>query len=103
MTDLIRQKRRNRFIILKELYEDTNGQTNRWGDVQKLSSKVGIIDNDFDEALDFLKNEKLITPYGAGHTYHLTHRGKIAIEQVYVAISEGTEYFPSLNEMKLDN
>ena len=100
MTDLINSKKRNRFTVLSALYEATKGLTSHWADATPLASAKGLTGEPFEEACDYLLNEGLIKPYGAGYTYHITHKGKIAIEKVYDSIGEATQYFTPLNEMK---
>ena len=101
MTDMINQKKFDRFTVLNALFKDTEGDTSKWRDVQILASKDGITNGKFIDAYNYLKEEKLIELYGSGYTAFISHVGRKEIEQIYSKPNEPTEHFQSLKAMGL--
>ena len=101
MTDLINQKKFDRFKVLDALFKDTEGDTSKWREVDKLASKEGVINGKFIDAYNYLKDEKLIELYGSGYTAFISHSGRKEIEAIYSKPNEPSEHFQSLKAMGL--
>jgi hypothetical protein len=101
MTDLINRKKFIRFKVLNALFEATEGDTSKWKDLEPLASKEGIINGSFMDTYNYLKDEKLITLYGAGYTCFISHTGRKEIEAIYSNPTQPTEHFQSLKAMGL--
>jgi hypothetical protein len=101
MSDLIFQRKQQRYRHLAALYRFTEGDTSQWVNLKQLCQKEGI---SFDEAAyEYLVNEGLITLYGAGYACFLSHDGVKAIEEAWEQPNRPSTYFPALNDMKPEN
>lgn len=98
MKELIAKNRRQRFLILNELYKSVEGHTDHRQDLEYLSSGIGIKNGDFEDAYKYMINENLISANGRGYNCMLTHKGKKEIETIYSS-DLPTTYFDSLKEM----
>jgi hypothetical protein len=72
--DQIRQK------LLTETYNHTNADTRQPIDFKALGQLLKIENSEIDRAYQFLLNESLIEPYGAGYTVTISHFGIKMVE-----------------------
>jgi hypothetical protein len=61
--------------ILRELYRHVEGRTDAWEDLRRIAIGIQMTPDEAAEAHSSLMDEGLITPYGAGYTAMLTHKG----------------------------
>ena len=54
------EKQCNRFRLLYELYQSTNGMQSRIKNIKEIGLKIGVVGDDFNEAYTFINSEGLI-------------------------------------------
>lgn len=101
MTEVIRRRKFNRFVILNELYNLVSGDTSKWVDISSAASAKGIVNDQFKEAFHYLRDEGLIKLYGAGYSCYISHTGVKAVEFTHCNPNKESEYFDSLSDMGL--
>jgi len=96
MSDL-NQKKKNRFLFLKSLYDTSNGSTDAVFDMHEVGSELLFDSEETSKIVDYLINESLIHPFGLGGTIQLTHWGLKEVEEAMENPSEPTSHFLPIN------
>jgi len=102
MTDLS-QKKKNRFLFIKTMYEESDANTSAVFEMDELGAGLSF---DFDETakiVDYLINEGLIEYFGLGGTIQLTHQGLKEVEEALENPSEPTSHFLPINIISIES
>lgn len=101
MIHLIFEKQRNRFLILFELYKQSDANIDVVTNIQALAQNQGMSFKSFTTAWKYLQMEDLIKIRPGNNDYlaNITHKGIKAIEEVFQDELERTYYFPAYREM----
>lgn len=100
---LMEQKQKTRYQLLLMIYKASDADTQRWFDLRQLAEGYDIKGAEFRTAHQYLMDEGLIKPYGAGFTSMITHEGIKAIEESLKYPSKASLYFPPADEMDIPN
>lgn len=94
MKTSLEEKRKNRFLLLRELYEMTNGVAERHLiDIREVGRKLGMDANVALEAFEYLKGEGLTKWMALGGLGTITHWGIREVEDA--KDHKPTAHFPS--------
>lgn len=97
----INERQYKRFIVLLYLYEKSKAITTNSFNLKELAASKGIKNGIFEEAYDYLYEEKLIEG-SSSESIFLTHLGKKAIEYTVNYPEERTIHFSSYKDMDLN-
>lgn len=101
MTEIIKEKQKNRFQFLKKLYDEAKGSEMAAYDMQELGGEIGIPYDETSEVVSYLIQEDLIAAYGLGGGIHLTHWGIKEMEQALSEPEKSTEHFMPVNIIQI--
>lgn len=90
----LNQKKKNRFLFLKNLYDSSNGSTDAVFDMHEVGSELLFDSEETSKVVDYLINENLIQPFGLGGTIQLTHWGLKEVEDAIENPDQPTPHFP---------
>jgi len=90
----LESKQRNRYHLLRKLYEQSGGSERVNINFFDLAKKEGLSEEDARDIHDYLWREKLIGDRRAGGGVAISHRGIIEIEQSISNPQRPTEHFP---------
>ena len=93
----IAQLNRDRFSLLKALYDISRGDTYAMVPLDSLASQVGLDQRQALLAAQYLKGEYLLEFKTFGPTLAITHAGVVEVERAMAAPDEPTTYFPPVN------
>ena len=96
MDELIRKKNKNRFNILLNLYERTNGDKYACEIMWDIGDKLGLSREDTQNAINYLMEEGLATDRGIGGFVAMTHAGVLEVERALLKPEIATEHFPPI-------
>lgn len=92
----IEQKKAQRFLYLKRLYEKAEGNTFPDFIFTDIGREFGWDDQTSDEVTEYLKNEGLVEFISSANV-KLTHRGLKLMEEALSSPTQPTPYFPPAN------
>lgn len=100
MEQYILKQNRQRFAILAALYKKSKGESQVSIDAEILFQEQNIEKEEFNKALKFLQDERLIkvtgTIYGGWlYSIEITHTGILEVEQAFSKPTQSTHHFPS--------
>jgi hypothetical protein len=90
----LESKQRNRYLVLRKLYERSGGSERVNINFFDLAKEEGLSEEDAREIYDYLGREGLIGDRRAGGGVAISHRGIIEIEQSISNPQRPTEHFP---------
>jgi hypothetical protein len=98
---LVLEKSKKRFEVLKAIYLDTNGQSNKFSVSNEISKTTEIPYEELIHVLQHLKDEQLIHPLSMLHggqndiPIKILHKGVLEVEAAISKPNESTEHFPA--------
>lgn len=101
--EIINQNKTNRFTLMFSLYITVNGHYNFTKDLRMLADHNGVNARDFKSAFTYLIEEALIESRESENNEYfacLTHKGIKAVENVFIDVTQSTQYFPAYKEMQ---
>lgn len=95
MSDLERvlQKDKNRYRILRKIYDVTDGNENGIVQFLELARQEGLTEDQANDAYDWLLGENLVETHGPRRNARITHLGKLEVEQSIKNPNVSTEHF----------
>lgn len=94
----IEQKKKNRFLFLKHLYDSSDGDTSITFDTRNIGKKLQLNYDETSQIVDYLIGEYLIESRALGiGLIGLTHWGIKEVEQAIENPSKPTEHFLPIN------
>lgn len=103
MTTDIQKKKHDRFIFLKSVFEVSNGDAGIIIDGFKIGNELGFERNYSINIFNYLNEEGLVEPMGAGIHLVITHAGIKEIEQALSEPEKSTEHFLPFNQYNTIN
>jgi len=96
MSDIerVEQNQLNRYRVLKQLYDDTNGNPDSYVDIHEHEKKFDFDNSTYDGIIVYLGQENLIK-FPAGSYMNITNWGIKEIERAINTPENPTEHFPA--------
>lgn len=98
----LEQKKKNRFLFLKCLYESSNGDTRAMFDMREVGKELKLNSDEISQIVDYLIGELLIESRALGGIIGLTHWGIKEVEQAIQNPNKPTEHFLPLNIINIE-
>jgi len=95
MPDTVAEKSLKRFQLLKNLYDETDGDRLSRISIWEAGESVGLDRQETRKAYDYLVNEGLVKASAMNGGASITHAGIIEVEQAEKAPQQPTEHFPA--------
>ncbi len=109
--NIINENQTYRFMILLELYKQSNADIDYAYDLREMANQIGIGNRSFQSAYKYLYMQDLISMRptsdsnggGNGSSYlaTITHKGIKAVEETCRRANQATEFFPAYREMMM--
>jgi predicted transcriptional regulator len=98
---IVEQNKTNRFILLFAIYIASSADYDYAVNVEMLAQNKGLSSRDLRKAYKYFCEEGFITPKDGGAEFYasITHKGIIALEEVFLDEYKPTYYFPAYREM----
>ena len=93
----IAQLNRERFSLLRALYDSSEGDPLALVPLDPLAQQIGVDRRQAMLAAEYLKGEGLLEFKTFGPTIAITHQGVVEVERALAAPDEPTDYFPPVN------
>ena len=93
----LEQKKKNRYLFLQKLYDDTNGNKNDMLSMWEVGKELGFNPDQITSVVDYLTGENLVELKAKGGLIGLTHAGVKEIEDLIGNPDKPTEHFPAVN------
>jgi hypothetical protein len=97
MSLTLEQKKKNRYLFLQKLYDDTDGNENDMLSMWEVGKELGFSHDQIKSIVDYLTGENLVEPKAMGGLISLTHWGIKEIEDSIENPDKPTEHFPAVN------
>ncbi len=94
MNSTAEEKDKNRQLMLKEIYDRTNGRTYHAINVFKIGTELGWDYEDTEEIFKYLYHEGFLKPVNLGGGVMITHSGVKKAEQNMEHPQNSTQHFP---------
>src|SRR5690349_14827809 len=98
--DALTQKKEQRYLFLKHLYDVAEGDENEFFSVIKLGKEIGLDESTTQKVAQYLTGENLIR-VTSHDIVQLTHYGVIQIEEATQQPNQSTAYFPPITNMNI--
>lgn len=98
----IEKKKRQRFELLKRLYDITDGDTFQIVDMRTIGKELGLDDDATGSLVQYLIDEGLVKWAASGGLIEITHDGVLEIEEALDNPEKATEHFPAINLIQAD-
>ena len=104
MNKALVKKKEARFRFLKELYEETEGSSSEIVKDQTIGKRLGFIDSETDNILEYLRGEGLIDYISMDGGLQITHNGVVEVEEALQNPRDSTQHFPPvINVLNIQN
>ena len=90
----LEQKQKDRYAILRALYDLTSGRKNAPFPLPAIAEKAGVEGDEAQDAAEYLLDEGVVTFMSFGPTVGITHAGVVEIEATLRPPDRATEHFP---------
>lgn len=97
----LEQKKKNRFLFLEALYNDSNGDSGATFDMWEVGNELKFERDEISRIVDYLIGENLIESVALGGMISLTHWGIKEVEQVLENPDKPTEHFLPINVINI--
>ncbi|HET8572277.1 MAG TPA: hypothetical protein VFL76_00270 [Edaphocola sp.] len=97
----LEQKKKNRFLFLEALYNDSNGDTGAMFDMWEVGYELKFERDEISRIVDYLIGENLIESVALGGMISLTHWGIKEVEQAIENPDKPTEHFLPINVINI--
>jgi hypothetical protein len=98
----VEEKKAVRFRLLSDLYDRTDGSTQRSAMLADLGAPLGMDEKAAYEVASYLAREGLLQVATMHGHIQITHRGVKEIEEARSNPSRPTEHFPAINLIRID-
>lgn len=95
------QKKKNRYLFLHKLYEESNGNTGAMFSMWEVGKELGFDSDETRLIVDYLIGEDLIEARAMGGGIVLTHFGVKEVEQALENPDRPTEHFLPINVINI--
>jgi ElaB/YqjD/DUF883 family membrane-anchored ribosome-binding protein len=92
------ERKRQRFQLLKALYEKSGGNTSIDYDLVEIGKGLGLDKQTVDLAIEFFRHEGLVDCLVGGHA-SISHQGVKEVERALGTPEEPTQHFPAVVNM----
>lgn len=93
----LKEKKKNRFLFLKSLYEGSNGDTGAMFDQRQVGAELNFPYEETRRIVEYLIGEHLLEARAMGGIIALTHWGIKEVEQALENPDKPTEHFLPIN------
>lgn len=93
----LEQKKKNRFLFLELLYNDSNGDSGAMLNMWEIGEELKLDRSETRQIVDYLTGENLIEPIAIGGGICLTHYGIKEVEKAHENPNMPTEHFLPIN------
>lgn len=93
----LNEKKKNRFLFLKSLYEASNGDTGAMFDQEEVGGELNLPYDETRRIVEYLIGEHLLEARAIGGLVGLTHWGIKEVEQALENPDKPTEHFLPIN------
>ncbi|HUP61110.1 MAG TPA: hypothetical protein VNA69_11885 [Thermoanaerobaculia bacterium] len=100
--DRLTEKKANRFRVINEVYERTDGDTSENLDMWQLSSEIGFDPAETQKLVDYLVGESLLEYRALGGVIGITHYGVVQVEAALTTPERATQYFPPVINIHIE-
>jgi hypothetical protein len=96
MTTIIEERQKNRWLMLRKVYERSDGRADMYNvNRYEVGKELGWDRDKTDTTYDYLQGEGLLTVRNVGSNIVLTHKGVKEVEQAESNPEKPTLHFPS--------
>lgn len=101
MNNVLEQKKKDRFLFLKNVYENCKGSTKYMVNLAEIGAELGFNKSDSSDIAQYLIGEGLIVAKALGGGISLTHQGIKEYEQALDNPDEKTQHFLPVNVINI--
>jgi hypothetical protein len=99
----LEDKKKDRFLFLKKLYDTTDGNSGYIVDMWELGSELEFNREKIHNLVDYLTDEGLLEPKTLGGGISITHYGIVEIEDSLTHPDSSTDHFLPINVIHIEN
>lgn len=94
----IQKKKQDRFIFLKTVYEESNGEEGYIFNMWEIGKLLNFTRDETSSIFSYLEGEGLLKPMTLGGGFSITHLGILEIEEALSEPDKSTEHFLPFNQ-----
>ncbi len=95
MADKLTETKRNRFLYLEKVYEETGGNKHAVVDLWNPGVALGFSRAETENIYDYLEGEGLVEAQALGEAIGITHAGIVEVEKALSEPQQPTQHFPA--------
>lgn len=99
----VKKIKRDRYLFLHLLYEQSNGSEQIWFDMWEVGNELELDQTETQDIVQYLQGEYLIEARGMGGSIGLTHAGIKEVEQALENPDQPTEHFLPINIINIQS